>query len=231
LLWLTTGPSIATFDGNTFSVFAEGDLENLWYHEPVLAADGAVWSVEADYYPYYATSYFGIARFTNGEKRTFTIEDGLRTTGSVHAPVIDYDGNVWLLSFSLGLGDLGLSRIADGGWPPMRLMLNRLETLESISVQAQVINNGPVVGVDVYVALQVNGQLLFWPNWQPEPSPVQVNLRPGHNQTATIISAPRSSIPPGTYTFWGCMTGRNTQKLIGPLDRKFESLTIEVGPH
>jgi len=24
------------------------------------------------------------------------------------------------------------------------------------------------------------------------------------------------------------MTGRNTQKLIGPLDRKFEALTIQV---
>ncbi len=101
-------------------------------------------------------------------------------------------------------------------------------TPASISVEAQVINNGPVVGVDVYVALELNGQLLYWPNWQLEPAPVQVNLRPGHNQTATIISAPRSSIPPGAYTFWACMTGRNTGKLIGPLDRKFETLTIEV---
>jgi len=25
-----------------------------------------------------------------------------------------------------------------------------------------------------------------------------------------------------------CMTGRGTQKLIGPIDRKFEALTIEV---
>ena len=123
---------------------------------------------------------------------------------------------------------LGLSRITDGGWPPMRISLNRMETPESIAVEAQVINNGPVVGVDVYVALELDGQLLYWPNWQPAPSPVQVNLRPGHNQSATIISAPRASIPPGTYTFWACMTGRNTSKLIGPLDRKLEVLTIEV---
>ncbi|MCD6326324.1 hypothetical protein J7M28_02030 [bacterium] len=38
-----------------------------------------------------------------------------------------------------------------------------------------------------------------------------------------------SNHPPGAYKFWGCMTGRNTHKLIGPMDRKFESLTIEVG--
>ena len=226
-LWLILGPSIVTFDGQSSSVFAEGDEEGLWYQKPVLAADGAVWSVEANDICGRATTYFGISRFTDGQKRTFTVADGLLTNWC-ESPVIDYDGNVWLVSFSFGLGDLGLSRISDGGWPPMRLMLNRLETPDSISVEAQVINNGPVVGVDVYVALQMNGQLLFWPNWQPEPCPVQVNLRPGHNQTATIISAPPSSIPPGSYTFWGCMTGRNTQKLIGPLDRKFESLTIEI---
>jgi len=108
-------------------------------------------------------------------------------------------------------------------------MLHQVATEGTIAVEAQVINNGPVVGVDVYVALQMNGQRLFWPNWQPEPSPVQVNLRPGHNQTATIISAPRASIPPGSYTFYAWMTGRGTQKLIGPLDRKFETLTVEVG--
>jgi hypothetical protein len=230
LLWLRVGPSIVTFDGESSSVFAEGHEEELWYREPVLAADGAVWSVEADDYRSIGTNYFGISRFTDGQKRTFTVDDGLLSNWCDN-PVIDYDGRLWLLNREFVYPyarAAGLSRITDGGWPPMRLMLNRLETPESIAVEAQVINNGPVVGVDVYLALQVNGQLLFWPNWQPAPSPVQVNLRPGHNQTATIISAPRSSIPPGTYTFWGCMTGRNTQKLIGPLDRKFESLAIQI---
>ena len=142
-------------------------------------------------------------------------------------PKIDYDGRVWFFNAN-DEGIIGLSRISDGGWPPMRLMLREAGTDGTVAVEAQVINNGPVVGVDVYVALEMNGQLLYWPNWQPEPCPVQVNLRPGHNQTATIISAPRPNIPPGAYTFHGCMTGRNTQKLIGPLDRKFESLTVEV---
>jgi len=229
LLWLILGPSVETFDGSSLSVFAEGDEEGLWYQEPVLAADGAVWSVEADDDWSHATTYFGIARFMDGQKRTFTVDDGLLSNWC-ESPVIDYDGRLWVVNWGIASPyRVGLSRISDGGWPPMRLMLHRLETPEgAIAVEAQVINNGPVVGVDVYVALEMNGQLLFWPNWQPAPSPVQVNLRPGHNQTATIISAPRSSIPPGTYTFWGCMTGRNTQKLIGPLDRKFESLTIQI---
>jgi len=225
-LWLTLGPSIVTFDGQSSSVFAEGNEEDLWYQQPVLAANGAVWSVEAE--DDRGRTCLGIARFADGQKRTFTVDDGLLTNWC-ESPVIDYDGRLWVVNWRYPLQPLlGLSRITDGGWPPMRLMLHRLETPDSISVEAQVINNGPVVGVDVYVALHKNGQLLFWPSWEPAPSPVQVNLRPGHNQTATIISAPRSSIPPGSYTFWGCMTGRNTQKLIGPLDRKFESLTIQI---
>ena len=228
-LWLIDGPSIETFNGESLSVFAEGD-ERLWYRKPVLAADGAVWSAEADDYRDLGTTFFGISRFAHGQKRTFTVEDGLLSNWC-ETPVIDYDGRLWVANaqwVNLYVTLVGLSRISDGGWPPMRLMLNRVDTPDSISVEVQVINNGPVVGVDVYIALQMNGQLLFWPNWQLAPSPVQVNLPPGHNQTATIISAPRSSIPPGTYTFFSCMTGRNTHKLIGPLDRKFESLTIEI---
>ena len=110
----------------------------------------------------------------------------------------------------------------------MRLMLHEVATGETIAVRAQVVNNGPVVGVDVYVAVELNGQLLFWPTWQPEPYANHVNLRPGHNQTVTIVEASKKDVPLGEYTFWGCMTGRNTTKLIGPLDRKFETLTIEV---
>ncbi|MBN2208378.1 MAG: hypothetical protein JW759_03690 [Candidatus Coatesbacteria bacterium] len=228
LLWLNVGPPIGTFDGQSYSVFAEGD-EHLWYHEPVLAADGAVWSVESTDASIRAPTYFAICRFADGQKRSFTVEDGLLSNWC-ESPVIDYDGRSWVLNrqFVPYYPSVGLSRITDGGWPPMRLMLNRLDTPESLLVEAQVINNGPVVGVDVYIALQLGDRLLFWPGWGPTPCALQVNLCPGHNQTTTILELPRSQIPPGSYTFWGCMTGRNTQKLIGPLDRKFESVTVEI---
>ena len=127
-----------------------------------------------------------------------------------------------------GITPLDLAELSPALRKIMRLMLREVATEGTIAVEAQVINNGPVVGVDVYIALEMNGQLLYWPNWQPEPHANQVNLRPGHNQTATIIEMSRASIPPGTYTFRGCMTGRNTSKLIGPIDRKFESVTVEV---
>ncbi|MBN2208392.1 MAG: hypothetical protein JW759_03765 [Candidatus Coatesbacteria bacterium] len=219
-LWMAYD-EIAYFDGESFVVFAMRPEDTYGqYLSLSLAAGEAVWAVlclstRPDY-------EWDVVRFSGDQTRVFTAEDGLLPSEMPWPPSIDYDGNVWIMSYD------GVSMISNGGWPPMRLMLHRLDTPESISVEAQVINNGPVVGVDVYLALQMNGQLLFWPNWQPAPCPVQVNLRPGHNQTATIISAPRSSIPPGTYTFWGCMTGRNTHKLIGPLDRKFESLTIQI---
>ena len=227
LLWVNWGPCIGTFDGEDFSAFAEGEWGGLLYDRPVLSADGTVWSMKWDW-----DVPLGLARFSDSEERVFTPDDGL-LADPCSSPVIDYDGRVWVLC---NIPDLpyyepdiiGLSCISDGGWPPMRLMLHEVATGGTIAVEAQAINNGPVVGVDVYVALEMDGQLLYWPSWQPEPFPVQVNLRPGHNQTATIISAPLASIPPGTYTFHGCMTGRNTQKLIGPLDRKFESLTVEV---
>jgi len=222
--WMT-GEDIVTFDGEEFSTFAVADIWNRErYTWLSVAGDGDVWvALSADMGP-------GIARFIADERQVFNTEDGLLTDFSLYAPVIDYDGNVWVLSSCSywAAQCLGIGMISDGGWPPMRLMLREVATEGTIAVEAQVINNGPVVGVDVYVALQMNGQRLFWPNWQPMPSPVQVNLRPGHNQTATIISAPRAHIPPGTYTFWACMTGRGTQKLIGPIDRKFETLTIEI---
>jgi len=224
ILWFAGEMDIVTFDGEELSVFAKGVFDELHYGTPKLTADWTVWARQGGYY-----ASLGIARFANGEKQSFTVDDGL-LTDACYSLLIDYDGRVWF--FNRQRSDkyvLGVSRIADGGWPPMRLMLHELETETTIAVEAQVINNGPVVGVDVYVAVELNGQLLYWPNWEPEPYPIQINLRPGYNQTATIISAPRTSIPPGAYTFYACMTGRGTQKLIGPLDRKFETLTVEVG--
>ena len=220
LMWFAGYTGISTFDHGDFSRYCEPGDGVSFQWPLVLTADWTVWV---------GTATAGALRIRGAqgeEQRFFTTEEGL-LTNRCRYPKIDYDGRVWFFNAN-DEGIIGLSRITDGGWPPMRLMLHRLETPEGIAVEAQVINNGPVVGVDVYVALELNGQLLFWPNWQPERCPVQVNLRPGHNQTAVIISAPGSSIPPGSYTFYGCMTGRNTQKLIGPLDRKFESLTIEI---
>ncbi len=233
VLWLLFGPDvlsfhIATFDFHDISLFAEGQNDEHEYGHVCLTADGTVWAIE--YFSHWATS--SVARWHEGQKDVFTVEDGLISDRNRDL-AIDYDGRIWIRNTVLAerspyYHTIGLSRITDGGWPPMRISLAKLETPEGILVEAQVINNGPVVGVDVYVALELNGQLLYWPNWQPEPCPVQVNLRPGHNQTATIISAPRSNIPPGAYTFYACMTGRGTEKLIGPLDRKFETLTVEV---
>jgi len=226
-LWISL-EDIVIFNGEEFETFAPviygpSFQWYQWYDYLALSGDLTVWAITG-FQLYGSSNRIGITRFKDGEALLLSAEDGLLSGSSIYRPLIDYDGNVWVVH---GFPS-GLSRIADGGWPPMRLMLHRLETPESIAVEAQVINNGPVVGVDAYVACELNGQLLYWPNWQPAPCPVQVNLRPGHNQTATIISVPRATIPPGTYTFYACMTGRGTQKLIGPLDRKFESLTVEV---
>ncbi|MCD6326325.1 hypothetical protein J7M28_02035 [bacterium] len=223
LYWFAGGNGVSTFDRQDISQYCSpGD--GMRFNWPmVLTADWTVWVTA--FGPDWEAR--GVVRIQGDERRLFTTDDGL-LTNSCWQPKIDYDGRMWLFNENDD-GVIGLSCISDGGWPPMRLMLHCVETPEGIAVEAQVINNGPVVGVDVYVALELNGQLLYWPNWQPEPHANQINLRPGHNQTATIISAPRATIPPGAYKFWGCMTGRNTQKLIGPIDRKFESLTVEVG--
>ncbi|MBN1592418.1 MAG: hypothetical protein JW941_04090 [Candidatus Coatesbacteria bacterium] len=212
--WLAT-PGIGSFDGVNFTTFAAGNYESEFYRTVTLASDGAVWSNS-----WTISSPSGVVCFRGGADVEYTTEEGLLSDRSLYPPLIDYDGNIWIASWE------GLSCISDGGWPPMRLMLREVATEGTISVEAQVINNGPVVGVDVYIALQLNGQLLYWPNWTSEPHANQVNLRPGHNQTATIIEMPREQVPPGSYTFWGCMTGRNTQKLIGPIDRKFESVQV-----
>jgi len=218
-IWMSGWLDIVALDGDELLTMFAGDP---WSHElyegVCLGADGTVWSF-CSRFP--ATS--SVVRFSGEDRADFFIDEYVSRLS-----LLDYDGRVWLEKWT-SRGTLALVSISDGGWPPMRLMLHEVATEGTIAVEAQVINNGPVVGVDVYVALELNGQLVYWPNWQPGPYPVQVNLRPGHNQTATIIAMPRSGIPPGTYTFWGCMTGRGTQKLIGPLDRKFETLTIEVG--
>ena len=223
LYWFAGWNGVYTFDRQDISQYCSSG-DGVQFNWPMgLTADWTIWvaAFGEDWEPR------GVVRIQGDERRLFTTGDGL-LTNSCWRPKIDYDGRVWLFNEN-DEGIIGLSRISDGGWPPMRLMLRQVKTEGTVAVEAQVINNGPVVGVDVYIAFEQDAQLLYWPSWQPEPCPVQVNLRPGHNQTATIISAPRAHIPPGTYTFWGCMTGRNTQKLIGPLDRKFETLTIEVG--
>ena len=180
LVWVNWGPCLAAFDGEDFSVLAEGEWGGLMYDSPVLAADGTVWAMKWDW-----DVPLGLARFSDSEERVFTPDDGL-LGDPCSSPVIDYDGRVWVLCNIPDLAYyepdiIGLSCISDGGWPPMRLILHRVGTEATISVEAQVINNGPVVGVDVYVAFELNAQLLYWPSWQPEPCPVQVNLRPGHN--------------------------------------------------
>jgi len=212
-LWILSHHQIMTFDGNSFDVFEPFAGDEL--HSDLLAMDanGTIWT----------SGDQTVSWYNEGQTGTYAVGDGL-PTGEILDCLIDFDGYLWL-QHEGGM----LARISNGGWPPMRLRLSKLETPDSIAVVANLFNTQPVVGVDVYIACQIGDSLLFYPCWTPEPSPIQINLYAGFNQTATIISAPRAHIPPGTYTFYGCMTGRNTGKLIGPLDRKFEVLTVEVG--
>jgi len=219
-LWFWGAGRLFSFDGSDFQTLDDSMRDDEFCEGLWMTTDGTIWTILRGG-PF--NERIGVRRFRDGSFRTFTSEDGI-SSNDVGAMIIDYDGNVWL-SDRIGAG---LTRISDGGWPQMRLALNKLETPEAIAIVASVFNTQPVVGVDVYIACQIGASLLFYPNWMQEPSPIQINLYAGFNQSATIIEMPKASIPPGSYTFWGCMTGRGTQKLIGPLDRKFETLRIEV---
>ncbi|MBN1593660.1 MAG: hypothetical protein JW941_10505 [Candidatus Coatesbacteria bacterium] len=219
VFWSARWSGIYTFDRSQTALYCSPGDETAYKSPLALTANGTIWVANRA-----PIGKQGIVRIQGDNIQLFTESDGLFTS-CCSWPLIDYDGQVWVFS-EASEGIVAINCISDGGWPPMRLMLRELATEGTIAVEAQVINNGPVVGVDVYIALELGGQLLYWPNWTSEPHANQVNLRPGHNQTATIIEMSRDQIPPGSYTVWGCMTGRNTQKLIGPIDRKFESVSV-----
>ncbi|MBN1591716.1 MAG: hypothetical protein JW941_00545 [Candidatus Coatesbacteria bacterium] len=210
-LWLVSGSEVLAFDGSQFEHLAHLGGNNPSFSDLLaMAEDGTVWVCRDQ----------AVYRYHGDQMGAYTGADGL-PPGAIHDCTIDFDGNLWLMHD----GEV-LSRISYGGSPTTRLTLDSLETTDSIAIIANVFNTQQVVGIDVYIACQIEGSLVFYPNWTSEPAPTQLNLYAGFNETATIIEMPREQVPPGSYTFWGCMTGRNTQKLIGPIDRKFESVTV-----
>ena len=125
-LWMAD-VNIAYFDGESFLVFAtppEGTRGE--YRGVSLAADGSVW---ADLWlrapP--SESEWDVVRFEADGSKVYSAEDGLLASGIAWPPLIDYDGNVWVMHYD------GISMISDGGWPPMRLILEKVETPETVS--------------------------------------------------------------------------------------------------
>lgn len=224
-IWFDWGPSIAYFEAQKLTELASGVEYQVTWGAPRLTADRTVWAtknVTED-----AGGRDSVGRFSGGTRREFTQDDGL-LTADYGETIIDYDGAVWVVNYR-SFDVPALSRITDGGHPPLGLTLESIETPETVAIVGRVNNNEPVaVGVDVYVAVYLHGELLYYPRWSTEPQPIELNLNPGFNGTGTIIEADRSLIPPGAYTFYGAMTGRGTQKYIGPINDKIRSVTLQV---
>lgn len=223
-IWFNWGPCIASFRNGRFSELASGIEYELEWSTPRLTADGTVWATKN------ATEDSGerdsVGRFRGGVLREFTQDDGL-LTDDYGETVIDYDGAVWVINYQ-GSYVRALSRVTDGGQPPMRITLRANDAAERVAVVASVLNNGPAVGVDVYIAIYLHGMLLYYPYWLPEPYPVQLNLQPGFFSTGTIIEERKSEVPPGTYTFYAAMAGRGADNYIGPIGGKVQSVTIQL---
>jgi len=85
-----------------------------------------------------------------------------------------------------------------------------------------------VVTVRGYVALGFGESLLFYPNFTPEPTPIELVLPVGFEMDPTVIwTAPLFGIPDGSYTWYGALEDAETGNLGQISSCQFEFVTLE----
>ena len=193
-LWLLSDGQIVTYSDGRAEVYAPGRH----YHWLALADHEIVWAASDSF----------VARFTSDAAETYTVADGLVST-DVRQMLIDLDGNLWLRH------PHGLTRITTGDLPPQRLSIYEARTAQKISAAARLENSGPPLWVDVYIAMELNGKILFWPFWEEAFFHYPVELLQGFGYDAVVLDAWDGLIAPGTYTFFTALAVRDSMRFVG----------------
>ncbi len=193
-LWLLSDGQIVTYSDSDAAVYAPGcDYSHL-----MLADHETIW----------ASSDSFVARFSSDAITLFGVADGLVST-DVRQMLIDLDGNVWLRHPN------GLTRIATSDLPPQRLSIYELRMPQKICAAARLENSGPPLEVDVYIAMELDGKILFWPYWDQTFFHYPVALFQGFGFDAIILDAWDGLIEPGTYTFFTGLAVRDSMRFVG----------------
>ncbi|MCD6327353.1 hypothetical protein J7M28_07355 [bacterium] len=196
-LWFLSDRKIMTFSGHYPEFYEQEPM----YNHLVVAADGTVWA---------ASDHF-VAHFARDATELFDTSRGILST-DIRQMLIDHSGNVWLRHPN------GLTRISGDGPPSQSIYLINMASGSKIMAGARLENSGEPLCVDVYVAMELNGKLQFWPHWSNVMDPYPVDLFRGFGFDGVIAEGYASLIPPGTYRFYAAITLRDTMNFIGPID-------------
>ncbi|MBN1591879.1 MAG: hypothetical protein JW941_01370 [Candidatus Coatesbacteria bacterium] len=193
-LWLISDGQIVTYSGSGVEVYAPGDS----YRRLVLSDEETVWAASDTF----------LARFTPDRMETFTVADGLLNM-DIRQMLIDLDGNIWLRHPN------GLTKIDAGDLPPQRLTVFETKVPDRIDASARLSNSGPAMDVDIYLAMELNGKILFWPFWDEAMYHYPASLLQGFSFSAVILEATDGLVTPGRYTFFSALAVRDSMRFIG----------------
>jgi len=141
--------------------------------------------------------------------------------GSALRLLIDHDGNKWVGTYP------GLTRVEDGGAAQQSIELNSREDGDDYVLSATLVNAGNPIALDAFLAVDLDGHLLYYPEWSGEPAPIRVVLPAYSTNTCDLLRLNRDTLGEGSYTFYACLslTG-DTSLMVGARDRKIVCVTV-----
>jgi len=98
---------------------------------------------------------------------------------------------------------------------------------DDLVLSATLVNAGNPIAQDAFVAVEIDGRLLYYPEWSAQPTAIRVVLPAYSTNTHDLLRLNRSSLGDASFTFYACLslTG-NSSLMVGARDRKIAFATI-----
>ncbi|MBN1591822.1 MAG: hypothetical protein JW941_01075 [Candidatus Coatesbacteria bacterium] len=182
-------------------------------------ANGDLWFLAYDSMRRYSV----ISMKQDGSVAEFHQSDGLAGT-RLYSITIDHNGDKWVGTSG------GLSRLEDGGPAQQSIALSAAENpVGTLKLAADLTNAGEIIPVSLWLACEYNGNIFYYPNWGPEPSPLNLTLSASSCRTEELVNIDTSLLTPGDYTFYaGISLFGGMDLLIGPRDGKVAIASYHV---
>ncbi|MBN1593961.1 MAG: hypothetical protein JW941_12025, partial [Candidatus Coatesbacteria bacterium] len=177
-------------------------------------SDGTVWLAAAE--GLYMNQGEGWATAPFNDEVSATESSIAYAEGGALRIAIDHDGNKWIGT------PAGLSRVADGG-PAQQSVGIELTGPDAgeLIVSLTLVNAGRPIAVDVWSAVELNGNLIYLPFMSSEPISTAMVLWASTTESVELIRLSYDDLPAGTYNLYAAMSlPADSTKMIGPVDDK-----------
>lgn len=147
----------------------------------------------------------------------------IKESRRIHRICIDHDGDKWFATPS------GLVRVQDGGPAQQAVELSISDDGGKSVLSASLINAGKPLALDLWVAMEIDGQLLYFPDWSAEARPI-CTVPPGYSRdTIEIMRFDAASFGDTTYRFYAALSlTADSSLMVGARGKKIAYIDLSA---